>query len=347
VKIDQHISELLYDHDCVIVPSFGGFLASYQPAHIHPVQHLFSPPSKKIAFNVFLKQNDGLLANHLVGSERILYSEALDEVKQHVHQWQNELSEGKKLVIERIGTFYLDKENNLQFEPDKNVNYLKDAFGLNQFRSLPVNRDDERSVSVKKAKEILRPSKTLEKQPVQFNRKTRRKVFRTLIISGALLWLSFNIYLVTPHRFSLGTLNPFSGKSHVETIKKAPAPAKVSVAAPAKTEATTSTAVAPVNPPVSVETNKAPVHAEADAVQSASPAENQKYFVIGGAFMIPENAEGFVKQLQSEGFADARVLEESTHLKKVCFNGFSTYEEALKELDSLKAKNRSAWVYRK
>ncbi|MGZ6416715.1 MAG: HU domain-containing protein, partial [Bacteroidia bacterium] len=25
-KVDKHISELLYEHDCVIVPDFGGFV---------------------------------------------------------------------------------------------------------------------------------------------------------------------------------------------------------------------------------------------------------------------------------------------------------------------------------
>ncbi|MBA3284223.1 MAG: SPOR domain-containing protein, partial [Nitrosopumilus sp.] len=59
MKIDQHISQLLYHHDCVIVPGFGGFVTNSQPARIHPVQHQFYPPSKSLGFNIHLRRNDG------------------------------------------------------------------------------------------------------------------------------------------------------------------------------------------------------------------------------------------------------------------------------------------------
>ena len=81
MKIDRHISNLLYDHDCVIVPSFGGFLVSYQPAQLQSIQHTFYPPSKKIAFNVFLKNNDGLLANFIAHKESLTYAEALKGIE--------------------------------------------------------------------------------------------------------------------------------------------------------------------------------------------------------------------------------------------------------------------------
>ena len=44
MKIEEHISELLFEHDCVIVPDFGGFVCNYAPARIDPVKHLFEPP---------------------------------------------------------------------------------------------------------------------------------------------------------------------------------------------------------------------------------------------------------------------------------------------------------------
>ena len=70
-KISKHINELLFDHDCVIVPSLGGFLASNESSHVVLPNHIIFPPYRRIAFNVYLKQNDGLLANHLVKKENI------------------------------------------------------------------------------------------------------------------------------------------------------------------------------------------------------------------------------------------------------------------------------------
>ena len=52
MKVEKHISELLYDHDCVIIPELGGFVGNYTPAQIHPVRHTFTPPFKNIIFNI-------------------------------------------------------------------------------------------------------------------------------------------------------------------------------------------------------------------------------------------------------------------------------------------------------
>src|SRR3954469_6985215 len=117
-EVDKHISELLYEHDCVIVPDFGGFVANYASAKIHPTQHTFIPPSKNIIFNKNLKNNDGLLANRIVVSEKANYPEALKYIGHFVENAAFQLKKGAKVKIEEVGTLYLDVERNIQFEPD-------------------------------------------------------------------------------------------------------------------------------------------------------------------------------------------------------------------------------------
>ncbi len=352
MKVDQHISELLFDHDCVIVPSFGGFLASYNHAQIHTSQHTFYPPSKKIAFNIFLKQNDGLLANHISGHEKITYNEALHRLDRQVNQWLKELEQGNRLMIDRIGTFYLNSEKNLQFDPVKNINYLRDAFGFSTVQYLPVQREDYQERVEKQIKRIgsSRPSERQEKPTVAFSKKNRKKVFTMLIISGTLLWFSFNLYLIAPHRPDLSSLNPFESKNKSEVAKKEVAPVyqtpavsepKVETATGAKSTPDPITETASVSTKT---TETVPVVAVQPPVTSN---ENQKYFIIGGAFQIQENAEAFVKTLQAEGFTNARILDSPKHLKMVCFKGFSARAEAVKELDSLKERNKNGWIYSK
>ena len=347
MKVDHHISELLYDHDCVIVPSFGGFLSSYGHAMIHPSQHTFSPPSKKIAFNIFLKQNDGLLANHIAGHEKVSYAEALSLVERYVNTWRSELSEGKKLVIDRIGTFYLYAEKNIQFDPVKNINYLRDAFGLGPVQSLPVMRETNQQRAEKQVREMmtLRPSAEHPKQPFKLSGKSRQKLLSTLIISATLLWFSLNLYLITPHRLNLSSLNPFSATEKTAVPKQPVVKEKNSTPAVVETVFVASAAPATVNnevKPEPITETKPPV----PATETTSPIEQQHYFVIGGAFQVSENADAFVKTLQSEGFSGARILDAPTRLKMVCFNGFSSREEAKKESDSLNALNRSTWIYK-
>ena len=45
LQLDSHISYLLHEHDCVILPAFGGFVANYNSATIDPIINLI--PTKK------------------------------------------------------------------------------------------------------------------------------------------------------------------------------------------------------------------------------------------------------------------------------------------------------------
>src|SRR6476646_1164671 len=141
-KVDKHISELLDEHDCVIVPDLGGFVANYAPAKIHPVQHTFIPPSKNIVFNKNLRNNDGLLANHIVIAESTSYPEALKYIHHFVENTSSQLKTGAKVKIEEVCTLFLDVEGNIQFEPDASTNHLLDAFGLSRFQSPAVKREN-------------------------------------------------------------------------------------------------------------------------------------------------------------------------------------------------------------
>ncbi len=352
MKVDQHISELLFDHDCVIVPSFGGFLASYHHAQIHSSQHTFYPPSKKIAFNIFLKQNDGLLANHISGHDKISYNEALQRLDHEANQWLKVLEQGNRLTIDRIGTFYLNSEKNLQFDPVKNINYLRDAFGFSTVQYLPVQRENYEQHVEKQIRKIgsSRPSERQEKPSVALSKKNKKKVLTTLIISGTLLWFSFNLYLISPHRPDLSSLNPFESKNKTEVVKKETTPVYKAPAVPEPKVETISVAKPtpdPASETASVESKATETTPSVSVQPPATSEENQKYFIIGGAFQIQENAEAFVKTLHTEGFADARILDSPKHLKMVCFKGFSARAEAVKELDSLKGHNKSGWIYSK
>jgi hypothetical protein len=53
VKVAQHISQLLYCHDCVIVPTFGGFVTNYQSAQLNAEKGIALPPSKHFHLTVF------------------------------------------------------------------------------------------------------------------------------------------------------------------------------------------------------------------------------------------------------------------------------------------------------
>ncbi|MGM0376598.1 MAG: SPOR domain-containing protein, partial [Bacteroidota bacterium] len=82
--MEKHISDLLYVHDCVIVPGLGGFVANHKPAVVVEERNLFRPPSKEIGFNRSLSHNDGLLAKHVSQREQISWEESLERIRTFV-----------------------------------------------------------------------------------------------------------------------------------------------------------------------------------------------------------------------------------------------------------------------
>ena len=91
VLFHTYIQDLLFRYDCVVIPDFGGFLCSYTPSTIHPVQHKFQPPAKKVSFNKMLVMNDGLLAHHIALGEKISYSASMEIIQNQVNTWKNSL----------------------------------------------------------------------------------------------------------------------------------------------------------------------------------------------------------------------------------------------------------------
>jgi hypothetical protein len=144
MEINKYIADLLNDFDCVIIPGLGGFVGSYQPARIHVVYHTFQPPSKKILFNVNLKQNDGLLANHIGQAERVSFTDANRKIQEFVESVYRSLKAGETLFFPNVGKIYLGSEGTLQFEQDPGSNLLAESFGLQPFFSPPVLRDHTR-----------------------------------------------------------------------------------------------------------------------------------------------------------------------------------------------------------
>src|SRR3712207_1807456 len=114
--IQEHIQKLLWEHDCVIIPDFGGLITHYEPARIHPVRHVFLPPSKRVAFNEKLKLNDGLLISTFAYDRKITAEEAGRQVGAFVRQLQAELQTTQRFELRGIGLFRLNAEQKIEFE---------------------------------------------------------------------------------------------------------------------------------------------------------------------------------------------------------------------------------------
>ena len=146
--IEHHIAQLLYRYPCVTIPNFGAFLTETISANIQESNQTFYAPKKVIFFNVNIKNNDGLLANHMVTSDKILYSDALIAIDKQVNQWKELLHNNEVLFFKNIGSISRNNDGNLFFEPSENVNFLTDSFGLSSYVSPAIKREIKKEFQI-------------------------------------------------------------------------------------------------------------------------------------------------------------------------------------------------------
>ena len=140
MQLFTYIRKLIEEHDYVVVPGFGGFVARYEPAHIHPVSNEFRPPNKSLAFNRNLSEDDGLLRAILIKSEGLEPDEARKHIEHFSRQLLEDLEEKKMISMPGIGRIFVDVEGRIRFRQDEDAHLLPGAFGLPAFTAAPILR---------------------------------------------------------------------------------------------------------------------------------------------------------------------------------------------------------------
>ena len=139
MKISYHIFNLLQEHDCVIVPNFGAFVARNISAKISSDGSRIYPPNKEITFNKSLIKSDGLLINRISSDENISYEMANDKLSNWVIKSHKKISKQGYIEIKNIGSISLENEKYI-FTPSQNSIFLKSSYGLNSIDSNEIKR---------------------------------------------------------------------------------------------------------------------------------------------------------------------------------------------------------------
>ena len=140
ITIAEAISDLLFVRDTVVVPGLGAFAKKPTSAQVNPVANYFGMPSSEVVFDANLREDNNLVVNYIAEKNEIPEDEARRLLAMFVSDCFNSLKQGKKVVLNNIGTLYNDWAGDLVFEQDKAVNYNADAFGLCDFTPEPVLR---------------------------------------------------------------------------------------------------------------------------------------------------------------------------------------------------------------
>ncbi len=332
MDLSIYLKELLFQHDCVILPDFGGFVANYRSAGIKKNQNSLYPPSKAISFNKNLVHNDGLLISYVSGKKGIGYVDAKRIVTDFVNEVKKKLDKGKKVTLDAVGTFFYDKQKNLQFEPDTNSNFLLDSFGLSYFNFSTL---EEYDVSKRIQKKFR------EKPPLRAE--VRKRNLRRIAIAVPILVALVLIPLKTDilnFNFDISSLNPFKTNKVVAVNDKATTDQAISDAATISPEEE----FAGKN---SEETEQVISKEPEEIVDEPLLVEEplNQYYLIAGSFKIRDNALRFKDQLTNEGYHSS-IFESKDKFYRVSMLVFSDKKEALKAFYSVrKEEDRSdVWL---
>lgn len=128
--IDKYIENALYLYQCVIIPGFGGFIATDQPQDSAGKEGKYSPRKKKFAFHPNLKVNDGVLAMYIANMREISYAEAMNEIAHAVDFYLSTLEKGDPVDIEGVGSIRPDGQGGLCFAQFGDKDFNRKQYGL-------------------------------------------------------------------------------------------------------------------------------------------------------------------------------------------------------------------------
>ena len=164
--VEELIGDLLLRHNCVVVPSFGGFVAKKMSATIDYKNGVMYPPKKSVMFNRQLVNNDGLLITEFALLNKVDYAAAQEVVLAKVQEWNEQLNNGVRITLDKVGYIFFDQEKNLCFEQDRFFNLLMESYGLGKVHFLS-EEDIELSNSIKAKKEFEEIQKAQEEPVIE------------------------------------------------------------------------------------------------------------------------------------------------------------------------------------
>jgi len=246
------------------------------------------------------------LANYIAALDQVPYEHALNFIKFEVGQWYDIIKQ-TDLNLESIGKFSLDNNDTILFEPQTEINYLTEAFGLSSFVLPEVQREV-----------LLKETPPIVERPIQLDTKRKKESNAFLkyaaIFVGGLCFLSLaGNAIYQKHKTEQQIIATQEQQQQIQTkIEKA------------------TFIVSEALPSLSVEVT----------------LDKKPYHIVAGAFRYPENAQRLVNQLTANGYK-ARILGiNKWGLTQVSYESYTEINDAINNLYRIREteSDDAAWL---
>jgi len=336
LNLVAHILTLLKENEHVIIPGFGGFVARYQAAHIHPVHQMISPPNRKLAFNPLLNHRDGLLISRLMEHDGLNYEQSEIAIQTFAARCRQTLDNKDILMLSGIGKLFFDMEQNIQFVQDNTVNILPESYALPQLELTPRKKEDAH-------REVLRSMQDAGREISGQTIKNRQRLIRFAAFIA--LISAFATFAFFDHDIKTTTANFFEYLKGPDTIHYNDLTLNQESVIAYKVTETRSFA-----------------HPDFDLIRSRIPAESDLkvnpvindnsgaipngYFVVVGSFGKRFNAKKLQKKLSADFVT--YIIPASNGFQRVGIYISAGESAAMHELPDIRSKvNADAWILKR
>lgn len=334
----QAIESLLLEHDCVIIPNFGGFVINVQDFKFDEKEAIIHPRKKSIAFNERLKSDDGILAMHIVKQHVISQKKAFESVAAFGKEMKDGLKNNQPLAFGNLGTFSLTEESKIVFEPNQTFNYDLDQFGLYSVSTGARKKPVLIEAPVEKSLEDL-PTQTKEEvEEVQQPRKITSKFYAYILLAFIVGGMGAYILTEPNSKFVNSSFSPLTIRIKKEQkqekilpVSKAIATSKTANLVVTEEVKSGNEEIKPVIVPKNIEVS-------------------DHIFLVAASFKTIEKAELGKSELIQKGFQEATILPKLANetYYRISLGSAKNMDLAYAEAANLKKEKKiDIWVFKK
>lgn len=317
----SHIEFLLHEHNCVIIPGFGGFVVNTIPSRREGIA-TFNAPACELVFNRDLTHNDGLLAQSYMKSGQLMFEAAMLRIEKGVEELKHQLQEMQHVDMGKLGSFTRNEGERFTYTPG---NFVRPAlFGLTRASLRPLVQ----------MQTVTTPAK--QTQP------GKRRYSRGISVAAAAVVLLLLMLLPVSdtnngHQLAkMITETSLFGNKQAETqIRKNGLP---------DNQTTVESNVLPAQPATEAATEAASQDASLQV-----PVAGPRFYVVMGVYELPEVAQKMIETLANEGFTQTGSLKRSGRID-VFAASFTDETEAaafLREVHKKHPSHSDAWILKR
>ncbi len=310
-RLSEHIEYLLLNHNCVIVPQFGAFIASISTSQRVESEELFFPPRRIVRFNPDLTEDDGLLVEVVKAVHRITIQEAKRQVQGMVLQLRQQLLSEGQVDFGSIGIFSQDEDGHVNFSTCKAGIPTPQFYGLDVFTIPKLTTIERRDILASAHKKRSIGFSDTDKIVISINRRSLR--YAVASVAAILICVLFSTPIALNRQHTIQEASVVSTEVASKKVNEKP-----------------TTLVYKVSEQNGTLQNQEETKHTASAhelVQSSATTTNSKYAIVLASDVSLKNAENYVSDLRSRGYDNA-AIHDNGKIRRVILTGYTNETEA-------------------